>query len=80
MDDMDDDDDRKITPMMEEALDALPNAAWCDISTTPPQPGDLVAAQLNGCLLAKYLIIRIRDGEGLGHIKRWVRMADDDAE
>lgn len=48
---------------------------WYDISEGTPIPGVWIVAELDRCKHAHYLVMKVREGEGLGHIKRW-RFAD----
>ena len=44
---------------------------WFGIEEEFPPVGAEIIAEMNGCKIAQYLRLKIRDGEGLGHIKRW---------
>ena len=50
---------------------------WFDRGTLQYlKEGDEIIAELDGCKITKYVHMTIREGEGLGHIKRW-RYRDD---
>lgn len=44
---------------------------WFDIKDKEPEAGDRIIAELEGCKVCNFAIFQIREGEGLGHIKRW---------
>jgi len=56
---------------------------WNNIQDLGPSPGDVILAELNGCKMTDYAVMTVREGEGLGHIKRWkkigISVGEDDA-
>jgi hypothetical protein len=46
---------------------------WINIEDQQPRPGDEIVAELKGCKIGNmtYVYLTVREGEGLGHIKRW---------
>ena len=41
-----------------------------------PKPEQTIVAELLGCKITKFLRFTVREGEGLGHIKKWVPVAE----
>lgn len=50
--------------------------AWRDPHTDPPFPGDRALVRLNNCKRGNYVEIKIRKGEGLGYIDKWILLKD----
>jgi hypothetical protein len=44
---------------------------WRETEVEAPLPGMTILAELNDCKICKYCFLTIKEGEGLGHIKRW---------
>lgn len=46
---------------------------WYTLEEKEPQVGDVILAELNGSKVyfEGHIVLKIREGEGLGHIKRW---------
>ena len=44
---------------------------WFDINKKLPPVGAEIIAELDGCNVADQIWMEVREGEGLGHIKRW---------
>jgi hypothetical protein len=52
---------------------------WHTIEELEPKPDDKILVELNGCKVMDYMIMIVREGEGLGHIKRWKKIGINDA-
>lgn len=37
-------------------------------------PDEMILAELRGCKVFDYAVLRVREDEDLGHIKRWKRI------
>lgn len=37
-----------------------------------PKPKQTIVAELIGCKIGKFFRLTVREGEGLGHIKKWI--------
>ena len=48
-----------------------PPIVWYSVSEKCPKPGQTILAKLRGCKIGKFVYMKIREGEGLGHIKEW---------
>ena len=44
---------------------------WYTLQEKWPQTGDFILAELDDCKIATHMTIKVREGEGFGHIKRW---------
>jgi len=49
-------------------LSSLP---WRERAAEEPAENSELLVELKGCKMGKYAFIKIREGEGLGHIIRW---------
>lgn len=44
---------------------------WFTIKEKVPTPGSYILVELDRCKCCEFVSMIIREGEGLGHIKRW---------
>lgn len=44
---------------------------WIKIEDKQPLPGEKIMAKLKGCKIYYYVVMTVREYEGLGHIEEW---------
>lgn len=44
---------------------------WYNIEDKFPEPGDKIVAKTRGCKFSEWIVMTVREGEGLGHIEEW---------
>ena len=53
---------------------------WHTVEELTPMPDEMILAELRGCKVFDYAVLRVREDEDLGHIKRWRRIDTSEVE
>jgi len=56
--------------MIEE--EKVMESKWHTLQEECPEAGTCILVDISGCKIGAFILMEVREGEGLGHIKRWM--------